>query len=357
MLHANLLAHVATLVAMSILLATRRSPPAKITLPDDLEAQAGTSQCNYEMLHAFDGWIEEQSAGLRYTIGAGTLLGAMRTYPPGLLQWEHDVDVYMPARDAFESIQRLQEQCGPARASKWCDVLHFRGLVDIQGTPCCGFGFKLFHRGSTRCELDVLVLSESDAPYIHGETRLWPPWAPLVAVPWAFIASLLSVDRYFVIPEDIDQKLLMTNADRWCKGKGKESSTVPDRISPGGTEGGRSEEGEWSWCGGPAVSYFQDEYFRADELFPTKKMRFYDFHVNIPDKPWALLNRTYGPDCANIARLTEHDGATVDLRLPEYQRLRKPAGVKLSTKQPDRGTDQAIPVSSDGIRHVQGRVL
>jgi hypothetical protein len=327
--------HAAGVVLLAVYVATVPTAPTKVDLPEDLEPSPGTSQCNYELLHAFVGWIEEQDAGLRYTLGAGSLLGAMRTSPPGLLQWEHDVDVYMPAQDAFEIKRRLQDQCGGgAMGSKWCDTLEFRGLVDIKGAPCCGFGFKIFHRETDSCELDVLVLSTSAAPYIHGETRLWPPWASLVAIPWAFVASFLSDKQYFVIPEDIDQKLLLGKQDRWCTG----TTSVGLSNSLGGNVyenagGGSSLDGEWAWCGGPAISYFQDEYFRADELFPLRTLRFYDFSVNIPNKPWALLNRTYGPDCANIARLTEHSGATVDLRLPEYQRLREPARVQLRGNQ------------------------
>ena len=46
-------------------------------------------------------------SGLQYTLGAGTLLGAMRNEPPGLLQWEHDVDVYVLAREASLLLQQL----------------------------------------------------------------------------------------------------------------------------------------------------------------------------------------------------------------------------------------------------------
>ena len=46
--------------------------------------------------------------GLQYTLGAGTLLGAMRNAPPGLLQWEHDVDVYVLARQASLLLRKLQ---------------------------------------------------------------------------------------------------------------------------------------------------------------------------------------------------------------------------------------------------------
>ena len=55
-------------------------------------------------------------SGLRYTLGAGTLLGAMRNEPPGLLQWEHDVDVYVLARDASRLLQKLQALPRPTLA-------------------------------------------------------------------------------------------------------------------------------------------------------------------------------------------------------------------------------------------------
>ena len=74
-------------------------------VPDRLEPAAGVSQCNYELLRAFDGYM--RSARLRWSLGAGTLLGAMRNRPPGLLQWEHDVDAYVPARDASALLRRL----------------------------------------------------------------------------------------------------------------------------------------------------------------------------------------------------------------------------------------------------------
>ena len=178
--------------------------------------------------------------GLQYTLGAGTLLGAMRNAPPGLLQWEHDVDVYVLARQASLLLRKLQARyplpalprcalpcpaalcpacpaplrplprhaahlersapngapsphtrrsaacrpllslarglrCAPTPAhrlrrarqadcspagwrSRYCSTLRLEGLVDREGRPCCGFGFKIFHRCSRACELDVLVL-------------------------------------------------------------------------------------------------------------------------------------------------------------------------------------------------------
>ena len=90
-----------------------------VELPVDLEPAPGTAQCNYELLGAFSKYMRSRGKGLRYTLAAGTLLGAMRNEPPGLLQWEHDVDVYMPARDASHLLRRLQRDCAATAWYHW----------------------------------------------------------------------------------------------------------------------------------------------------------------------------------------------------------------------------------------------
>ena len=86
-----------------------------------------------------------------------------------------------------------------------------------------------------------------------------------------------------MIPEDIDRKALLVDAARWCR-----------------------DDAEWAWCGGPPLSYFQDEYFEEEELFPARVLRFYDVDVRVPRLPWALLERAYGAHCRHIARVDEH---------------------------------------------------
>ena len=294
-----------------------------------LEPGASVAQCNYELLRAFSKYASRRR--FRFALASGTLLGAMRNEPPGLLQWEHDVDVYMPARDAAQLAQRLHAECGDARKSRawrsrWCTTLHLKdALADSTGKPCCGFGFKIFHRRRDACELDVLVLSAARAPFMHGETWLWPAWAPLLSTPYnAALAAFLRLARhlgivegdadggdgvYYVIPEDVPHKALMSDVgSRWCATYGSE---------------------DWRWCGGPPVSYFHAEYFAPGDLFPLGKSRsFHGLQLPVPRRPWALLNRTYGSDSAYIARLNEHSDAMADLRLPEYARLRTPARVK-----------------------------
>ena len=83
------------------------------------------------------------------------------------------------------------------------------------------FGFKLFHRRSVACELDVLVLAAASAPYMHGETRLWPPWGTLLATPyhalasaWHRISAAPGSDGggpHFVLAEDVARKQLMAD--------------------------------------------------------------------------------------------------------------------------------------------------
>ena len=303
--------------------------------PRRLERAAGSSQCSYELLRAFAKYAA--SRGLRYSLASGTLLGAMRNEPPGLLQWEHDVDVYMPARDASALLRRLGRDC-PARSnprrnefwrSRWCATLQLRGLVDRHGRPCCGFGFKLFHRKSDACELDVLVLGAASAPYMHGETQLWPPWSRALAKPYHWLATLWhgaaatgssssskrsssssrdggNVNLYYVLPHDVRHQNLMATDELWCK----------------------ERSDEWVWCGGPPLSFFHAEYFAPGDLFPLGTARFHGLRLPVPRRPWALLNRTYGPDCAFVARLNEHGDAAADLRKPEHARLRLPAPVR-----------------------------
>ena len=64
------------------------------------------------------------------------------------------------------------------------------------------------------------------------------------------------------------------------------------------------------------------------ELFPLRRRAFYDLRIPVPHDPWALLNRTYGADCAVVARMNEHDDAEADLRRPEFRYLTRPARVR-----------------------------
>ena len=297
------------------------------TPPEVLEPSPGTSQCAYELLRAFDRYARARK--LRYTLGAGTLLGAMRNHPGGLLQWEHDVDIYMPARDAWHAMELLQLDC--ARETLWtrrsCGVILSHGLTDRHGKACCGWGFKLYHRHSDACELDVLVLAAARAPFMHGETPFWPLWGLPFASVYQRLALMAQQLRskllgntgpdgtYFVIPEDVRHKCMLGNASNWC-------SLAKLHADPKEAVGA-----EWAWCGTP-LSFFQDEYFAPGELFPFIRGRFHNLRLPVPQQPWALLHRAYGRDVAHVARLNEHGGARADLRLAANQHLLSPARVR-----------------------------
>ena len=307
-----------------------------------LEPAPDVAQCNYELLRAFSQYAARHR--FRFSLASGTLLGAMRNEPSGLLQWEHDVDVYMPARDAALLAQKLRHECerspriwNPFVANRWCETLLVpHGLTDRTGKPCCGFGFKIFHRRRDTCELDVLVLSVAHGPYMHGETWTWPFWAPVLAKPYSLLmrawhwiderassassSGVTSEDGthseqhdqsqryYYVIPEDVPRKSLIHDTTRWCQG---------------------DASGEWRWCGGPLLSYFHAEYFAPGDLFPVDwSRRFHGLRLPVPHRAWAVLNRTYGSDCAYIARLNEHYDATADMRQQQYEHLRSPAQVR-----------------------------
>lgn len=289
-------------------------------LPAVLEPVAGASQCGHELIRALAHYANRY--GLRYTIGAGTLLGAMRNSPGGMLQWEHDVDVYMPARDASRLRDLLTDDCNHKTwRSRWCGVLHFPGLVDRAHKPCCTWGFKVYHQHTTSCELDVLVLAAAQAPFMHGESWYWPIWGLAFAAPYYWASAWWQrahrggeAQTFYVIPQDVVRGSLMSDDSRWCR--------PAPRANADGTHT------EWIWCGAPPLSFFQDEYFAAGELFPTGHRRFGGVRVRVPRAPWAVLNRTYGDDCAYMARLNEFSGARADLRRPENARLLAPAKVE-----------------------------
>ncbi|KAL1524933.1 hypothetical protein AB1Y20_019810 [Prymnesium parvum] len=294
-----------------------------MALPSALEPTAGAAQCSYELMRAFARYTAARLPGLRFSLGAGTLLGAMRNEPAGLLRWEHDLDLYVPANDAARLRRAVRHDCADAPLLPLCG--HLAARPDAK---CCGFGFKLFHR-QRGCELDVLVLALSDAPFGHGELPWWPPWSTVFAWPAHRISALCRRvwRRYvgagdgdaaqggegavFVIPEDIYHKDLMAESvTRWC-------SSEPLELAS-----------EWSWCGGPALSYFQSEYMYVHEFFPLRWIQWYDLKLPIPRRPWDILNRTYGADCAYIAWMNEHGHAgPFDLRLSQYTHLRQPAAV------------------------------
>ena len=189
--------------------------------------------------------------------------------------------------------------------------------IQVEATLNHPFAAQVFHATSDACELDVLVLARSDyAPWAHGELWKWgdpTPWPPMTATLAALKDAVAAWDSrkerpsFLVIPEDVTWANLLFDPARW----------------------NRTKKGDWTWPEAH-VSYFQDEYFLDSEFEPFSNLRLYDdFDVNIPNDPWASLNRTYGPTCSYMARVDEHGGVLADLRKPEHAKLREPAPVAL----------------------------
>ena len=208
------------------------------------------------------------------------------------------------------------------------------------------------------------MLSAATSTWAHGETMFWPPWTIPWAWLWASLAgamnsashaahSLYSTSsrqfrpfgtlpprpaavHFLVIPQDIMNKSLMSDyASRWCIDGTKvgQWQARPRRIWQG-IFSARKERvvnlpsSEWTWCGGPPTSFFQDEYLSWFEVFPIQWVMFYDVWLPVPHDAWATLMRTYGVWCRNTARLDEHGGILADLRAPQHTRLRRPAKVQ-----------------------------
>ena len=102
--------------------------------------------------------------------------------------------------------------------------------------------------------------------------------APLVAWLWHWFVSWANPSDVFVIPEDLNRKLLMSDEARWC-------SATSVRQLGGGMTPGAKDSGDLAWCGGPPVSFFQDEYLHAHELFPTKKLNMCVIVVGRSNRP------------------------------------------------------------------------
>jgi hypothetical protein len=130
---------------------------SQFPVPTVLEPSPGASNCTYSLLAAFVHYVAARAPFVRYTLGSGTLLGAMRNAPPGLLQWEHDIDLYVPARDAFTLLDALRHECSGVNADhRWMRCVDHVCLprpiitpLPSQGLRCSGIARSGQSRG--RC--------------------------------------------------------------------------------------------------------------------------------------------------------------------------------------------------------------
>ena len=209
-----------------------------VVAAEDLEPTAGAAQCNYELLKS----LTRVAAGLDWTLGAGTLLGALRSEPAGLLPWEHDVDARIPARDARGARGAVTKmRAGPSgrRRLRRAAVAGLRRRARrrvlrlwVQGLPRDVDGVRARRPGAGGGVL---------RPWTHGKRFGWTSWPPLPRLVAKFAHAAGPLD-YLVIPEDVDRGNLL-QGDRW-------------------DAAGRFR--------GPEVAFFQDEYFGPGEFAPRE---------------------------------------------------------------------------------------
>lgn len=220
-------------------------------------------QKRYEVLRDFVGFMAKHPT-LRWSMGAGALLGAMRQEPPGFIPQDDDIDVYMPARDLFAmqdiAMQELPlgRDIGPAARFTPTD-------------ECCGFGWRIVHRDDECSYMDLMGFSLQDQPFdnqkidgqkidVHGQ-KIW------------------------AIPQDQGKMFhldaMMLQRQQWEE----RQDSVPDEMGP-----------EWKWNGNQ-TTLFTNVYIFENELLPFTQRQMYGLSVNIPQRPVDILNRLYGTNC------------------------------------------------------------
>ena len=98
-----------------------------------------------ELLDTFDAFAKEH--GLRYWLGFGTLIGAMRH--GGFIPWDDDIDLVMPADDYFRMIELVN---GGAYVGENCR-LSAAGIE--QGAPCHVTFGKLYDTRSAAFQVEL----------------------------------------------------------------------------------------------------------------------------------------------------------------------------------------------------------
>jgi len=236
-------------------------------------------QLRYELLRDFTKYMA-LNGDLRWILGAGSLLGAMRQDPPGFIQGDDDIDIYMPARDLYQLFDRIQSL---PKSSGFLDSP--LGVAEgCQPESCCGFGYRLHHRKESCAYMDLMVLSLQAQPF----TDHFVP-TPEGKKVWA-------------IPRDRGLNradTMMLHREKWEK----------------------TDSGEWEWLGN-ATSSFPGHYIFEDELFPLQQMQMYELTVNIPKQPRSINVRSYGITCYD----SDNKGHNLNLS-PEW---RKPAYVNIT---------------------------
>jgi len=232
------------------------------------------AQKRYEVLRDFVGYMAKHPE-LRWSLSAGSLLGAMRQKPPGFIQVDNDIDVIMPAKDLFQLHDIL---FAPVYAE--LSTLGITGdysLLDADVGPatkavrtdaCCGFGWRFVHRQDECAYMDIMALSLQKRPF--GMTH-YRSYEQLWAVPQQHGGGQRKHRS-----GDTTLDAMMMKREHWQ------------------TKEGSGKELVWT---GKQKSMIQRAFLTTSEFLPLKQMQMYGLTVNIPHYPWRYLTRLYGADC------------------------------------------------------------
>jgi len=264
-------------------------------------------QRRYELLRDFIHYMahrdENHAAELRWSLAFGSLLGAMRQDPPGFIQKDDDLDIYMPARDLAKFHEAMDRDMKSG-------VSALGVLTNPISEPCCSFGLRLVHRDEKCAYMDFFAVTWENVKGI-------PRYAPMqIEAPvhdhqqaWHLRrgqANDVGSQRAWLIPG-----IPIAGAKSNC----------PQALMA--KEGQFKEElfpGEWSWAGAPNCLWNGQEtskgfYMLDHEFLPLQHMQMYNLSVKIPKQPWQILNRFYGSDA------NDHDNHGHDFRKePQYLR-------------------------------------
>lgn len=239
----------------------------------------------YELLRDFTKYMT-QYPHLRWSLGFGSLLGAMRQVPPGFIPQDDDLDLYMPARDLAELHDAMKRDASD-------NVTRMGILKNAYENSCCSFGWRLMHRDDDCAYMDFFALVSHDRKWLFLGGGMFPTGEAHV-----------SKDEYATHCPNA----LMRDKERFKENPSKTGS------------GAR----EWSW-GGDDMCLHHSAYKKfnisEDEFSPLQQKRMYGLTVNVPNHPWAILNRRYGKGAA------DHDDDGHDLN--KDPKWRKPADVGL----------------------------
>merc|ERR1719272_1341809 len=204
-------------------------------------------------------------ADLEWSLGKGALLGAMRQKPPGFIQNDDDLDLFMPARDVFELHDRI----------RFSSNNEFGVVRGVPSNSCCGYGWRLHHRDNECAYMDIFTMS-------------------------------LELQQVWDFPQDFSDDVAKPKVEAMLLRKENWHRRGNALLHEQQTEMDNIWRGQWTWVG-PLRPWKMDEYIAEDEFRPLRQMKVYNITVNIPMNPWPILKRTYGNDCSYNDTHNHHD--------------------------------------------------